>query len=51
MARQAQSSGAVRAVQVAIVLVFFSGVFAVIGANWIVDRFRRKQDHKGLSRT
>lgn len=27
-----------RGVQVAIVLLFFFGVFVVIGANWVVDR-------------
>jgi len=30
-----------RGVQVGIVLLFFFGVFLVIGANWVVDRFRQ----------
>ncbi|HTD29816.1 MAG TPA: hypothetical protein VK660_10545 [Xanthomonadaceae bacterium] len=40
-----------RAGQVAIVLVFFFGIFAVIGANWVADRFRRKPTPIRAART
>ena len=39
------------AVQVAIVLVFFFGVFAVIAANWVADRVKRVLRPRAPSRT
>jgi len=35
-----------RGVQVGIVLLFFFGVFVVIGANWIVDRINGNSTRK-----
>jgi hypothetical protein len=44
--RRAQS-----APKVAIVLVFFFGLFSVIAARWALDRLQSKPQHKRLSRT
>lgn len=37
--------------KVAIVLVFFFGLFSVIAANWFADRFKRLLRPKAPSRT